>query len=94
MTEEIKTLLEEAGKNIPGFSYNLSLTFFRQPFEIDPNHPLVSWAAGKIQCTIGKDTKLRGESFWTDCVLLADAGLPCLLLRASGLGLTCNRITS
>ena len=28
----------------------------------------------------------RGESFWTDCALLAEAGIPCLRFGADGGG--------
>jgi acetylornithine deacetylase len=29
---------------------------------------------------------VRGEPFWTDCALLRDAGIPCLMFGATGGG--------
>ncbi|MFI5016142.1 MAG: hypothetical protein ACHQAY_27730, partial [Hyphomicrobiales bacterium] len=30
--------------------------------------------------------KVRGEPFWTDCAILKEAGIPCLLFGADGAG--------
>jgi len=87
MTAELRELLEEVGKSVPGFSYHLELTFLRSTFEIAGDHPLVSLVARKMKSVTGKDAVMRGEAFWTDSALLADAGIPCVMYGPSGEGL-------
>lgn len=47
----------------------------RNGFEIDEQHPLVSLVADQIKSVSGKAATLRAEPFWTDCTLIAEAGM-------------------
>ena len=84
---EIEGLLRVAAHQVSGFEYSLRSTFSRQPFEISREHPLASLVADQITKTGGKNLTIRTEAFWTDCALIADAGMPVVMYGPRGEGL-------
>jgi acetylornithine deacetylase/succinyl-diaminopimelate desuccinylase family protein len=87
MKLEVEDLLKAAAKNQPGLSYDFKVTFSRSAFEIAPDHSLVSLLADQFKAVTGREAGLRTEAFWTDCALLADAGIPVVMFGAIGEGL-------
>ena len=84
---EVEDLLESVRGTVPGFKYDLEVTFHRPPFGLSPQHPftrLVTDVAGEV---LGHDVYPTSVPFWTDCALLFDAGIPCLLWGPKGDGL-------
>lgn len=85
--DELAGILNRLSKADPEFEFNLRPSFFRAPFGISASHPFVktvaSWAA---QC-MGSSPKVRGETYWTDMALLAEAGIPGVIWGPRGFGL-------
>ncbi|KAI0010801.1 acetylornithine deacetylase [Xylariaceae sp. FL0662B] len=84
---EVQDLLEKVAKDVPGFCFNLSVTFHRPPFSIAPDDPFASLVSDVVSQTLGREPTIRVEPYWTDCALLADAGIPALLWGPRGEGL-------
>lgn len=84
---EIESLLQVAARRSHAFEYELRTTFSRQPFEIPPDHPLVSLVAGQLERVSGKEPTIRAETFWTDCALIDGAGIPVVMYGPRGEGL-------
>ena len=61
--------------------------FPRNPFEIEPDAPIVQVLAEAITKCTGKAAVHTGQSFWTDAAILADAGIETTLIGPIGAGL-------
>lgn len=57
----------------------------RGAFEADPEWPIVRSVAAHTARVVGLATT-RGEPFWTDAGLIAEAGIPCLIIGVDGGG--------
>ncbi|OTA67268.1 acetylornithine deacetylase [Hypoxylon sp. EC38] len=84
---EIQTLLEKVAGDVPDFSYDLRITFSRPSFSIPRDDPFASLVGDVIGQSLGRYPTFRGEPYWTDCALLADAGISALLWGPRGEGL-------
>jgi acetylornithine deacetylase len=79
--ETIADVEAELRALVEGTGAKASITFGRDPFQIDASHELpqqVARAAG--------DGGFFGIAFWTDAALLADAGIPTVLYGPTGAG--------
>ncbi len=83
---ELRPMLRAIAINDPDFRYTLRAGLHRNPFSADPDHPIVSTIARSFERTTGRTIIRRGERFWTDCALLADAGIPAVLFGVDGGG--------
>ena len=79
-------MLEVIASTDPDFRYTLRAGLHRNPFAADPDHPIVTTIARSFERTTGRTITRRGERFWTDCALLADAGIPAVLFGVDGAG--------
>lgn len=85
--EEVDAILKRLEDEIPGFQYELRVTFKRSTFDIDQAHPFVSLVSQKVEETTGAKPNFLAEPFWTDCALLSDAGIPVVIYGPKGEGL-------
>ena len=83
LTEHIDPAI--AGR-VGDFRHRVVRGLFRQPFEADPDGPLVTTLRSQAARVLGHDPVIRAEPFWTDCALLAAAGIPCALFGVGGGG--------
>jgi acetylornithine deacetylase len=83
---ELRHLLDEVSARDPAFRYRIEMGLERSPFEADRESPLVKDLLRIVESAIGKLPVIRAESFWTDCALYAEAGIPVVLFGASGEG--------
>ncbi len=83
---ELRELLDELSKTVPDFKYRLEPGLCREPFEIDTHAPIVEVLRRHVVAKRGRIPAWRGEPFWTDCAILAQAGIPCVLIGADGGG--------
>jgi acetylornithine deacetylase/succinyl-diaminopimelate desuccinylase family protein len=88
--QEVQTLLDKLVKEVPDFNYDLRVTFHRSAFDIAEDHPFCSLVSGVINRSLGTKAVFHGEPYWTDCALLADAGIPAVLWGPRGEGLHAN----
>ena len=58
----------------------------RGGFEADPESAIVRAVAASAHSVLGAPPAVRGEPFWTDAGLVAEAGIPCLVIGVAGGG--------
>ncbi|MEU0877254.1 ArgE/DapE family deacylase [Lentzea sp. NPDC005914] len=79
---ELTEILDHLTATVPDFAATLTRGLARNPFEADENAEIVRTL---ISC-LGAPPVIRAEPFWTDCALLDQAGIPCLLFGVDGAG--------
>jgi acetylornithine deacetylase len=84
--EELRRALADLARWVPDFSATLERRVARAGFEADPTWPIVSMVTEEAERVIGEKPLVRGEPFWTDAGLFAEAGIPCLLFGVAGGG--------
>ncbi|KAI2463764.1 acetylornithine deacetylase [Annulohypoxylon bovei var. microspora] len=84
---EIQALLEKVSNDAQDFRFDLRVTFDRSPFSIPRDDPFVSLVEDVVGQTIGTAPIFRKDPYWTDCALLADAGISPILWGPQGEGL-------
>ncbi len=83
---ELTDILEAVAARDPAFRWRLEMGLERPPFEVSPDEPVVAALTAASQARLGRPPTWRGEPFWTDCAILAGAGIPCLMFGADGAG--------
>ncbi len=83
---ELVEILEHLASTVQDFSYRLRRGLERYPFEADPEAPVVRVVREQAAGVLGHSPAVRGEPFWTDCSLLHQAGIPCLMFGVDGGG--------
>jgi acetylornithine deacetylase len=83
---ELTAVLAELAATVPDFRYRLYPGLHREPFAADPQAPIAATLTRHAQQVLGHPPVVRAELFWTDCALLDQAGIPCLLFGADGGG--------
>jgi acetylornithine deacetylase len=83
---ELTGILDELTATVPDFHYRLHRGVHREPFEADPQSPIVRTLFRHAELALGHPPVIRAEPFWTDCALLDRAGIPCLLFGVDGGG--------
>jgi acetylornithine deacetylase len=83
---EIRAILSEIGAADPAFNADAIAGLERPPFEIAEDAPIVAVLRETAAAWLGHMPALRGEPFWTDCAILATAGIPCVMFGADGGG--------
>lgn len=84
---ELQTLSDQLAKADANFHASIQASLSRPPFEVDSNAAIVHSAAKALSQQTGKDASPGGVPFWTDAALLAEAGIPTVLLGPTGHGL-------
>jgi acetylornithine deacetylase len=83
---EIDALLVAVSAEHPGFTYRIVPGLTEPPFEADRSSAVVQSVLANVEAVTGRPPVLRGEPFWTDCALLAAAGIPAVLFGVTGGG--------
>jgi len=83
---EVRALVVEAADSVPGLTATLERLVGRAAFEADPESVIVSTVTAAFAAATGAPPVVRGEPFWTDAGLIAEAGIPCLVLGVDGGG--------
>lgn len=84
--QELRGILDDIAASQTDFRYTISRGLERQPFQVDDTEPIVQTTLSVVERVTGRPAIRRGEPFWTDCALLAEAGIPCLLFGVDGGG--------
>ncbi|WP_293699258.1 M20/M25/M40 family metallo-hydrolase [uncultured Agrococcus sp.] len=82
---ELRAIVDDAIADSP-CSAEVRVVFERSPFHIDQDADIVRAVANGVEAETGRAPELPGEAFWTDCALLADAGIPTVLFGVDGGG--------
>jgi acetylornithine deacetylase len=83
---ELRDVLGRLSQTVPDFAWRLERGLERRAFEADRDDPIVRTVLSEAEQVLGRSPVVRGEPFWTDCALLRDAGIPCLMFGAAGGG--------
>jgi acetylornithine deacetylase/succinyl-diaminopimelate desuccinylase family protein len=83
---ELRAILDRIAKEDPEFRAELIAGLARAPFEVAEDAPIVAALREAATARLGQAPEWRGEPFWTDCAILAEAGIPCLMFGADGGG--------
>lgn len=83
---ELRSLVAEAAASVPGLSATLTRLVGRGAFEADPASTIVATVSAAFEAVTGELPAVRGEPFWTDAGLIAEAGIPCLVVGVDGGG--------
>ena len=83
---ELRAMLDGIARSVAGFAFRLDRGLERIPFEAKEDEPIVACLCKHASLALGRQPKVRGEPFWTDCAILKEAGIPSLLFGADGAG--------
>jgi acetylornithine deacetylase len=83
---ELRDILVNLSRMVPDFSWKLQRGLERSAFQTGRDEEIVRQVMGQAELVLGHPPAVRGEPFWTDCALIQDAGIPCLMFGASGGG--------
>ena len=86
-TAELQEIIDRLAAQDPTFKATIKPTFWRAPFEVDSEAPIVKTLDHALGVRIGHHPEHIGQTFWTDAALLADAGMETVLLGPKGYGL-------
>jgi acetylornithine deacetylase len=86
-TAELEQMLDQLRMEDSQFDASLHPALWRSPFEIDPKEEIVRLVEQALSRQLKQQPRHGGASFWTDAALLAEAGIPSLLLGPAGAGL-------
>lgn len=83
---ELRAVLVELRAREPQLAASLRRLVARGAFEADPDAAVSRSVLAAVQRTDGAPVVVRGEPFWTDAGLVAEAGIPVLLIGPAGDG--------
>jgi len=83
---ELREILDSLTQSVSDFSYSLIPGLTRSSFKADPESEIARTAVRHLGSALGHEPPIRAEPFWTDCALLDQAGIPCLLFGVDGDG--------
>ncbi len=83
---ELAAVLDQVRVDVPDLEVTWRRTLTRAPFSADLGAPMLAALIGHAEVALGQPPILRAEPFWTDCALLAEAGIPGVLFGVDGEG--------
>jgi len=81
---EIEDMFAEIAADEPGFSGEVAVRLDRDPFLAEGHERLQVVLAAAMQRVLGHPPKVTGLNAWTDAALMQAAGIPTLLIGATG----------
>lgn len=86
-TAELQTIIDQLATEDDSFKATVNPTFWREPFEIDKDAPIVQTLTRVMADYLDNAPAHSGQTFWTDAALLSEAGIDTVLLGPVGQGL-------
>lgn len=83
---ELRSVLDAAHREEPRIRASLRNLVARAGFEADPEAAITQAVLAAVAAVDGTPAAVRGEPFWTDAGLIAEAGIPVLLIGVDGGG--------
>jgi acetylornithine deacetylase len=83
---ELQAIIDAVAASDPHFRAVLTPGLERPPFEVCEREPIVQALEAAASRHLGCTPTRRGEPFWTDCAILQNAGIPCVMFGADGGG--------
>ena len=86
-TAELQAIIDLLASQDPTFRATVRPAFWREPFVIDADAPIVQTLERALTNHLGGEAIHTGQTFWTDAAILADAGIDTVLIGPKGYGL-------
>ena len=86
-TSELQAIIDRLSAADETFKATVKPTFRREPFVIEKDAKIVQILEGALQNRLGHKPAHRGQTFWTDAALFAEAGMETVLIGPTGYGL-------
>lgn len=83
---ELRAILDPIIAAQPGLGATIAMGLERRPLDGDPTRGITPTLRTAVADVTGRPARHRGEAFWTDAALLADAGIPAVLFGVDGAG--------
>jgi acetylornithine deacetylase len=83
----LRSMLNRLEAQDADFNATLTRGLARNPMEVPSDAPIVPILLAAATNRLGRVPTIEGMSGWTDCALLADAGIPSILFGPTGAGL-------
>ena len=83
---ELQAILDAVSRTDPDFRATLGQGLARRPFEEPESAAIVQALDAAATRNLGHAPARRGEPFWTDCAILQEAGMSCVMFGADGGG--------
>lgn len=83
---ELEAIIEVIAARDPDFRATVVAGLARGPFEVPESEPIVATLDRVATKALGRKPTRRGEPFWTDCAILKEAGIACVMFGADGAG--------
>jgi acetylornithine deacetylase len=83
---ELEAIIARIADEDADFRAIVEVGLNRGPFEVAETEPVVATLDRAASRALGAKPPRRGEPFWTDCAILKDAGIPCVMFGADGAG--------
>jgi acetylornithine deacetylase len=83
---ELRAILDPIIGAQPGLGATVVMGLERRPLDGDPTRGITPTLSTVVADVTGRPAHHRGEAFWTDAALLADAGIPAVLFGVDGAG--------
>lgn len=83
---ELQAILDAVSRADPDFRATLDQGLARRPFEEPESAAIVQALAAARRRMAEVARRGRGEPFWTDCAILQEAGMSCVMFGADGGG--------
>ena len=83
---ELQAIIETCSSCDPNFRASLEIGLIRQAHECAEGETIVQTLRRHAKAVTGLEPQIAGAPYWTDCAILADAGIPSFLYGPSGDG--------
>jgi acetylornithine deacetylase len=84
---ELRGVVESVGREVEGFQCSVDLVQWREPYEVDPEAPIVRTVHASVERVLGVPPRIIGHPWWEDSALLGRAGIETVILGPRGEGL-------
>lgn len=87
---EMARILTRRANEDPSFAGRARLSFWREPFEVAPDHEIVRLVYGAATSVLDQAPTIYGDTAWMDAAILAHAGIPTVVFGPGGAGAHSN----
>lgn len=83
---ELQAIIDRIASDDPDFRADVVPGLVRPPYEVSEDVEIVQIVKEAATRRLNKEAVLRGDAYWTDCALLAAAGIPTVMFGPTGYG--------
>ncbi|KAI6912266.1 hypothetical protein D0869_00518 [Hortaea werneckii] len=89
--QQVRSILERIAREVEGFSFDIKVIASRPPYQSPRDSEFLSLVCDKVGKAIDRTPTVDAVTYWTDCALIAEKGIPALLWGPIGEGLHAKR---